>query len=766
VHVGRAAWARARCTPVVHPTAAKLDFVLPAALAPPLLAATLAVGLVPWPGVFESAVQELASAERSVRLSAIERLAAIDSEEARGRLRPLLDDREAPVRQTAARVLCRLGDPEALEAVTAWIAGGTPAERGAGLEALRLSPILTEAARAAVERTLADPETATKLSALEVLSGRDLGPSLPRIAGLLEDSAPQVRLRAVRLLAESRDRRAALPLLGRLTDADRQIQREALAALGPVGDPRVGPALLRVLDGSPDDLKAAAADAAARLGIEAAVPALADLARRRPANALARHAQRALGELGTPAALEVLLELLRTPPVAPETREALLRAGGRVVHALITELESSEGAAVEAAGLLARLGDPRAITPLLAVARRGHRATAAALSALGELRALEALRVLVAAAADRSPEIRRVALEALVAIADDRAASVLDRALQDPDPIVRRRAVALAGRLWARSHAKAVGGRLQDLDNHVRREALQVLQTLAVPSTTWDLLAAQSALAGAEGLLGQTLARTARSEHLRALALAARQARGALRLALLLGVSRALEPTEPLDRTAERLAVDLLAAELSHGGASAEIAAEALATLGPPALRRRDAIHGALVTAEPGVRARLCPLAKLTPEGRGRLTAFLLHPRENEEVQAAAAWALAGVATPGAKAALSRARAHLHPAVAANAQAAAAARQDPSQHPSKGTSAGAWAGVRIADPTGRAQAGLWLTAEVPGVGPVWLRTGQLGQIRLHGLGPRTGAVPVAVAAPGQALEHAGNGLRKISGQER
>jgi hypothetical protein len=367
--------------------------------------------------------------------------------------------------------------------------------------------------------------------------------------------------------------------------------------------------------------------------------------------------------------------------------------------------------------------------------------------------------------------VRRLALEALLAAADDRATVVLARTLADPDPVVRRRAVALAGRLLARDHAAAVARRLEDGDAQVRRQAVLVLGALAAPGTARPLLAALPRLGGAEALVAEALASAVRSEDLPALVQAAAASRGAARTAVLTGLGPALQAANnpsaaPGDgdggrsmRRSERSAIELLAAEVGRGGVSAEVAAEALAAAGAAALRHEAAVRAALATRTPALRARLAPLVALDDHGPAELGHRLSRPHESDEARAAAAWALAGTHEPALRAALERATGDLHPAVAANARAALAVTQPAAERTRS-------IRVRLVGADARPDQGRWLAVQVPGAGPVWTRTGRLGQAALGGLAGGTVAVAIAPAGGELSLEDAGDGVRQIPGQQQ
>jgi hypothetical protein len=126
--------------------------------------------------------------------------------------------------------------------------------------------------------------------------------------------------------------------------------------------------------------------------------------------------------------------------------------------------------------------------------------------------------------------------------------------------------------------------------------------------------------------------------------------------------------------------------------------------------------------------------------GRAALASWLRSPLVPDELRAAAAWALAGATAHELRAALEAATHDGHPAVAANARAALAASPG---------SASATLRLRLRDEAGAPAAPRWLIVELPGVGPVWTRTGSLGQTALAV--PEGTGFAVSAAAPGVTL---------------
>jgi HEAT repeat protein len=396
--------------------------------------------------------------------------------------------------------------------------------------------------------------------------------------------------------------------------------------------------------------------------------------------------------------------------------------------------------ATEAAILLGRLGDRRAVGPLLALLRRRNQTEPAVLRSLAALAPREAVAPLVAIAADPSRELRRLALEALLAAGDPRSVVVLDRALADPEPVIAAVAARLAGRLRARTHSAALAGLLAHADGAVRTEAARALGAVGGAEACAAL--ARAAAGSAEPVLAEALEASAAPECVPAL-LAALRAAGPGEPALVRGLAAAV-PAHPGTEV-----VRPLLASLDGDPITAEAAAEALAGA-RLSHRQTGEVLGAFDRGTPPVRARLCPVLASSAGGRARLGQALGDEAEADEVRAAAAWALAGASEPGLRAALERARTHLHPAIAANAGAALG-----------GPPGTGWAAVQLRGPAGRPTAGQWLWADLPGGRALWGRTGAAGRVRWSGL-----SGPVTVHAAGQlGLEHPGDGLGKISGDE-
>ncbi len=710
-----------------------------------------------WPDALATDARFVAEAPAPERLRALELLSSRAGDAATPLLRALLADPDPGVRLYATRWMIRAGDPAGPEAAAARIvAPGAPSlDRQLGLELLRDSPVLPPAGRALAERALHDADPGVRAAAVDVFRRHGAGAALPAILASFDDDNREVRLRAVRVVAASRDPRVALSLLGSIDDGDRQVRLEAVRALA--GHPRALPALLRLVQGGNpgdvgggDDLRTTAIDSLGALRADGAVPALAELARRRPQDELARHAQLALGQVATPAAVAALVALAGTPWVADEVRQGLRRAGAPAVPALLRTLEQGTptGAGV-AVSVLGELGDRRATLPLAAVVGRRAELAPLAITALRALADPAAVPVLVRAAESPVLELRRRAVDALLALRDPRAQAVVQQGLVDPDGQVRTLSARLAVVLDDGAAVPALALRLSDADPSVRLAAAEALSALAVPSSA-TVAAMLAALAHPQAparddnewsAVGTALARLITTGDAPRLATAAATATGPQRIAIARALAAAHERTPLEDRTV----IARLVAALGDGGAVALAAADALATARIP-----DGDVGALarafVAGPPELRARLCPALAGTSRGGPWLAALVTARDEAVSVRAAAAWAAR--ALPATRDALRAVSAGPDDAdgglgdpgggpddpggtIAANARAALAVRDR--------RTATTWTEVRLRAPDGTPWAARWVAVTPARGGAVWALTDSTGVARLGGLpeGPLT-----------------------------
>jgi AAA family ATP:ADP antiporter len=363
-----------------------------------------------------------------------------------------------PAEVEGALSLARQMDADLSAEVAPLLSHGAPRTRALACRALTRAG---GAAAAVVEPLLRDPEAEVRAAAagatLRMGGAVDAAGAREVVAALAAGASPAERLLAARALADAGPAASPDILLRLLSDVDLEVRRAALAAAGEARIPELMPALLRRL--APRETARAAAEALAAWGA-GAEPGLAGLLGDRAQEPPLRcRASWALGRIGTPAAVHILLRhvdaeddsirnavhgaLARTALRHPETpidRDRLAR-----VLRVELELAWRALAAAEALGLPEGDGPPPA----------GREAAARHLLA-------GALREKVARAVDRALLLCRVlrpdgdldlARERLSDGSSDRRAAALELVDALLDGSLRRRLVPLlddrprAGRL-------------------------------------------------------------------------------------------------------------------------------------------------------------------------------------------------------------------------------------------------------------------------------------------------------------------------------
>lgn len=228
-------------------------------------------------------------------------------------------------------------------------------------------------------------------------------------------------------------------LIEALQDEDEDVRVDSVEALGAIGDPAAGPALLESLRDDPcGDVKVAAVVALGRLREAGAIPLLRDLVRGRESEAVAWDEEEFLSG-GWDDWLDVQVKA-----VAALGDMVVLDAVPDILAALDDEMgQDLTGAALPA---LSRLGAPgiEALSRYLeSTDGRLRRRVAEALAEAGSEAACAALACVLG---DGQAEVRLAAMHALAVrdAADARLAGIF----ADPSPAVRAAWVGLCGRHW------------------------------------------------------------------------------------------------------------------------------------------------------------------------------------------------------------------------------------------------------------------------------------------------------------------------------
>lgn len=141
----------------------------------------------------------------------------------------------------------------------------SPQLRLEGLAALRRFAPYDSTAREAIRNLLQDPSERVRREAVDALG--DLGDkeAAPLMAQMLGDPDPRVRWEAIDSFADWGHKEAAPNIAGMLSDPDPGVRREAIVALGTLGAGESAREIAQMLSDSSDQVREQAADVLGRL---------------------------------------------------------------------------------------------------------------------------------------------------------------------------------------------------------------------------------------------------------------------------------------------------------------------------------------------------------------------------------------------------------------------------------------------------------------------------------------------------------------------
>ncbi len=465
--------------------------------------------------------EQLASADEAVRLRAAQQLADEEGGEPAKKLMGALGDESWRVRRAAVDGLAQqAGAAEAAELLRALREEHrNPGVLNSALQVLALSGI---DAIAPLAEFLSDEDTDLRIYAAHALGDQHDPRAVPALIGALADQNANVRYHAIEALSKLRAADAVDALTGLAESRDFFLAFPALDALTAIGETRIAPRLVPLLED--ELLRTPAADALGQLGDEEVVAPLAALLNTPGAPArviaqslatlfnrfqtayqegvyiadLARGAIDRTGVQNLIAALDAangdelrdlvlvlgwlegerieraLVPLLGRATARKEVVEALVRYGKRVTDLLIEQLDAEDVETRKAAIVaLGRIGDARAVPALVAAINRDDESiipVAGALGKIGDRRAFEALLELIG---HTDAAFRQAAISAINSLGHPEMAARAVVLMNDPNPYVRESAVRIAGYFGYDECADLLMARCRDEDENVRRAAVE-----------------------------------------------------------------------------------------------------------------------------------------------------------------------------------------------------------------------------------------------------------------------------------------------------
>jgi HEAT repeat protein len=317
---------------------------------------------------------------------------------------------------------------------------------------------------------------------------KDQGDVVGLIKALSYAKDPGVCKEAVEALGEIGDSRAVEPLIAVLNSDNKNVRLVAAKALVKIGDPRVVEPLVAALKDMDRDVAEAAADALGQIGdartVEPLVAALKDKDKR-----VRRAAARALSLIGDARAVEPLVAALKD--MDGDVRRPAARALKRL------DWQPDQGAAGAAywIGLdqwdrCVQIGAP-AVEPLAAALRDEDKdVRRAAAQALGQISDARAVEPLIVALKDKDEYVREAATDALGRIGVP-AVEPLVAALRDEDKDVRRAAARALGQIGDARAVPPLIAAWGDKDGDVRQRVSQALAEVGLPAVEAHVVAQQ-----------------------------------------------------------------------------------------------------------------------------------------------------------------------------------------------------------------------------------------------------------------------------------
>jgi PAS domain S-box-containing protein len=465
--------------------------------------------------------EQLRSPDENTRLRAAALVAEEDEQSSARQLIDSLGDESWRVRKQAADGLARKAGAEEINVLLRALRDDhrNPGVLNSALQVLALSGI---DAIAPLAEFLSDPDTDLRIYATHALGDQHDSRAIPALVAALDDENSNVRFHAIEALGKLRAAEAADALAAIAESRDFYLSFPALDALIMIGESRIAPRLVALLED--ELLRSPAAEALGKLGDEDTVAPLvallngqgapavviaqalanlyyryqksyregdhiADLAQRGIAREGAKNLVDAIDkttgpELGALALVlgwlegdeveRALARLLGQPTARKEVVEALVRYGERVTELLVEQLDADEIETREAAvNALGRIGDSKATPALIeALASDTELAVpvAGALGKIGDRRAFDALLNFIG---HRDAAVRQAAIAAINSLGHPEMADRALVLLNDPNPNARESAVKIAGYFGYEQCADLLVERCRDEEESVRRAAIE-----------------------------------------------------------------------------------------------------------------------------------------------------------------------------------------------------------------------------------------------------------------------------------------------------
>jgi len=271
---------------------------------------------------------------------------------------------------------------------------------------------------------------------------------------------------------------AVWPLLSALKDKDALVRIKAAGELGNIGNPRAVEPLIAALKDKNKTVRFNAAEALGKIGDSRAVlPLVYSMNTQGEHLRVVSDVLVSMNDIRAVPHLIVVLDSDKNADVRSEVVRVLGRLGDcRAIKPLIAALRDRNlDVRYSAAKALVKIGTPSTKSLIDNMKNADSSIRSRVAGELGNLKTTDALKTLIAALKDKTPSVRYNAADALGKIKQAGAVPPLIKALRDKNVDVRYKSAKSLGKLKDRRAAKALITALYDRDSGVRYNAAEAL---------------------------------------------------------------------------------------------------------------------------------------------------------------------------------------------------------------------------------------------------------------------------------------------------
>jgi HEAT repeat protein/energy-coupling factor transporter ATP-binding protein EcfA2 len=433
----------------------------------------------------------LNSSDVRIRQNAAELLGRIGDPSSALSLLSSLADTNENVKDRAAQALQELGEDAIPRLIAAIDDTNATVRYNALMELARLGDVVIPHLNIAIS----DPNESVRSNATLALTQLDDANVVDPLITVLSDKNAILRRMAAEALGRMGDARATPPLRAALLDTDSEVRSSVASALGQLRDMQAVDPLIKSLNDVSSKVRVNAAVSLGKLGdARAALPLIVAFADKD--EDVRTNAVNALGELADTSTEETLISGFANEDIETrrKTAEVLMKLedGFNLDQLVIALTDVNEGVRDGAIAAFTLLGDVRVIEPLIAelshVDNYRRSGAAAILGKFGDKRAVTSL---IAMLNDPSKNVRENVVESLGLLKDVHALDSLITTLSDPDNYIRGKSAEALGRLGDKRAIDSLITALADENELVRGRAVEAL-------SQWDDIRVTTALAKLE----------------------------------------------------------------------------------------------------------------------------------------------------------------------------------------------------------------------------------------------------------------------------